>query len=83
MPRNPRFYAPGVPVHLIQRGNNRAACFFAEEDYRTNVGVPPGNERFKEQIETTLQCKVVHLRRGRPRKVGALPTINEERDEAG
>jgi len=24
----------GVPQHLIQRGNNRAACFFAEDDYR-------------------------------------------------
>ena len=34
MPRKPRYYVPGVPVHVIQRGNNRAACFFAEEDYR-------------------------------------------------
>ncbi len=25
---------PGVPVHLIQRGNNRSACFYADEDYR-------------------------------------------------
>jgi putative transposase len=23
----------GIPVHLIQRGNNRHACFFADEDY--------------------------------------------------
>jgi putative transposase len=23
----------GVPVHIIQRGNNRSACFFAGEDY--------------------------------------------------
>jgi putative transposase len=23
---------PGVPVHVIQRGSNRAACFFADED---------------------------------------------------
>lgn len=35
MPRKPRFYLPGVPVHLVQRGNNRQAVFFAEEDYRT------------------------------------------------
>jgi putative transposase len=26
-------YLPGVPCHVIQRGNNRDACFFAEEDY--------------------------------------------------
>ena len=34
MPRRPRLALPGVPLHLIQRGNNRQACFFAEEDYR-------------------------------------------------
>jgi putative transposase len=22
-----------LPVHLIQRGNNRSTCFFTEEDY--------------------------------------------------
>lgn len=25
---------PNVPVHLIQRGNNREDCFFADDDYR-------------------------------------------------
>ena len=34
MPRRPRLVLPGVPLHLIQRGNNRQACFAAEEDYR-------------------------------------------------
>ena len=34
MPRKPRFNLPGIPQHVIQRGNNRAPCFFAEEDYR-------------------------------------------------
>ena len=24
----------GVPHHIIQRGNNRSACFYAEEDYQ-------------------------------------------------
>lgn len=33
MPRKPRFFLPGVPVHAIQRGNNRQAIFFADEDY--------------------------------------------------
>jgi putative transposase len=33
MPRRPRLTLAGVAVHLIQRGNNRGACFFAEEDY--------------------------------------------------
>ncbi|MFN2338941.1 MAG: transposase, partial [Gammaproteobacteria bacterium] len=34
MARKPRFNLPGVPQHVIQRGNNREPCFFAEEDYR-------------------------------------------------
>ena len=34
MPRKPRMYLPGVPCHAIQRDNNRAACFFYEQDYR-------------------------------------------------
>lgn len=33
MPRKPRLQAAGLPVHIIQRGNNRQACFFADEDY--------------------------------------------------
>jgi putative transposase len=33
MPRKPRHYLPGVPCHVIQRGNNRAACFFDQQDY--------------------------------------------------
>lgn len=34
MPRRARVSLPGVPLHLIQRGNNRSACFFADEDYQ-------------------------------------------------
>ena len=34
MPRRPRFALPGIPQHVIQRGNNRVPCFVAEQDYR-------------------------------------------------
>ena len=34
MPRRPRVTFPGVPLHLIQRGNNRQACFYSDEDYQ-------------------------------------------------
>jgi REP-associated tyrosine transposase len=34
MPRQPRFFAPDQPLHVIQRGNNRCAIFGQEEDYR-------------------------------------------------
>ncbi len=33
MPRRPRIVYDNSTVHLIQRGNNRSACFFADEDY--------------------------------------------------
>jgi putative transposase len=38
MPRKPRFYLPDVPAHVIQRGNNRQAVFFSEDDYRAYLG---------------------------------------------
>ena len=33
MPRRSRLILPGIPLHIIQRGNNRQACFYADEDY--------------------------------------------------
>ena len=33
MPRKPRFYVPGAPVHVVQRGHNRSAVFFGDLDY--------------------------------------------------
>jgi putative transposase len=34
MARRPRLELPGIPLHVIQRGNNRAACFVADGDRR-------------------------------------------------
>lgn len=33
MPRRARLALAGIPWHIIQRGNNRAVCFHAEDDY--------------------------------------------------
>ena len=33
MPRRTRIHLPGLPLHIVQRGHNRDACFFTEEDY--------------------------------------------------
>ncbi len=33
MPRRARLRLAGLPLHIIQRGNNRAPCFYADEDY--------------------------------------------------
>ncbi len=34
MPRKARFYIPNMPAHIIQRGNNRQAVFFEDENYQ-------------------------------------------------
>ena len=34
MARLARLNLPGVPQHVIQRGNNRDACFYEEQDYK-------------------------------------------------
>ncbi len=34
MPRRPRIHLPGLPLHIVQRGHNRDACFFGEEDFQ-------------------------------------------------
>ena len=44
MPRKTRMYLPGIPAHVVQRGHNRDACFFSDEDYRfylERLGVHP------------------------------------------
>jgi putative transposase len=33
MPRKPRFFLAGVANHVIQRGNNKEAIFFEDQDY--------------------------------------------------
>jgi putative transposase len=33
MVRKLGFNLPGVPQHVIQRGNNRESCFYEQDDY--------------------------------------------------
>ena len=33
MPPRPRIHLAGVPLHIVQRGHNQDACFFADDDY--------------------------------------------------
>ena len=35
MPRRARVTLPGIAHHVIQRGNNRQACFYMDDDYET------------------------------------------------
>ena len=39
MSRHPRIVLPGVPLHIIQRGNNRNVCFFCKADYQAYLSL--------------------------------------------
>jgi putative transposase len=38
VPRRLRITLPGVALHLIQRGNDRQVCLFADEDFPAYLG---------------------------------------------
>ncbi len=39
MPRRKRMYLPGYPYHIVQRGNNREACFIESKNYQFYLGL--------------------------------------------
>ncbi len=63
MPRKPRMYLPGIPAHVVQRGNNRDACFFADEDYRYYLSaLSQGCQRYDVHLHAyCLMTNHVHL----------------------
>lgn len=63
MPRKPRFYLPDVPVHIVQRGNNRDAIFFDENDYLAYLGwLKEALKRYDCQLHAyVLMTNHVHL----------------------
>lgn len=56
MPRRPRISLAGLPLHLIQRGNNRSECFFAVEDYRAYLH---WLRRYAEGLDVRLHAYVL------------------------
>ncbi len=63
MPRKARMYLPHVPAHIVQRGNNRDACFFAEDDFNFYKQVlAEGLERYGAELHAyCLMTNHVHL----------------------
>lgn len=63
MPRRPRINLAGYPQHVVQRGHNREACFFAEEDYRFYLHwLRKGAEKYQCDIHSyVLMTNHVHL----------------------
>lgn len=45
MPRRARMYVPGYPYHIVQRGNNREACFVEPDNYQYYLKLWKDNSR--------------------------------------
>jgi putative transposase len=63
MSRKPRFNLPGIPQHVVQRGNNRKPCFFADADYRRYLDdLTAAASKYQCQIHAyVLMTNHVHL----------------------
>ncbi|MDQ7090163.1 MAG: transposase [Methylococcales bacterium] len=63
MARLPRLNLPNIPLHVIQRGNNRQACFFTETDYTVYLDkLKEYSRKYKVQVHSyILMTNHVHL----------------------
>lgn len=63
MARLPRLNLPGIPQHVVQRGNNRQACFFAEQDYTVYLSkLKEYSQKYKVAVHSyILMTNHVHL----------------------
>ena len=63
MPRKPRFYIPGFPVHIVQRGHNKNNVFFENEDYKVYLDwLQEGSEWYEVPIHAyALLPNEIHI----------------------
>jgi putative transposase len=63
VPRRARLRAAGIPLHVIQRGHDRRASFFADEDYRFYLyQLAELSRRFECQVHAyVLMTNHVHM----------------------
>lgn len=63
MPRKPRFYLPGLPVHAVQRGHSREPVFYEDADYQAYLGwLREGAERYGNAIHAyVLMTNHIHI----------------------
>ncbi|QQX81275.1 transposase [Shewanella sp. KX20019] len=73
MPRKPRANPIGVPQHIIQRGNNRQACFASQQDFIAYTGwLKDYAKKFQVEIHAwVFMTNHVHLL-CTPLKTGAI-----------
>jgi putative transposase len=79
MPRRHRIDLPGIPQHIVQRGNNRGVCFFSDDDRLVYLALLL---RYAKQLAVDLHAYVlmtnhVHLL-ATPRQHGAVSTLMQD-----
>ena len=65
-------YLPDVPAHIVQRGNNREPCFFAEDDYRLYLDrLGQALKRYQVKLHAyVLMSNHVHMLMSHPMLLG-------------
>ena len=63
MARLPRIIVPGLPLHIIQRGNNKQATFFSAEDYHKYLeALKEASEKYECLVHAyVLMTNHIHL----------------------
>ena len=63
MARKPRLYLKEIPCHIVQRGNNRQACFFSDQDFGFYINrLQEALQRYHVQLHAfVLMTNHVHL----------------------
>ena len=63
MPRKRRVCPPGLPVHVVQRGNNRQACFAGDSDLKAYANwLREGAEKYRVRVHAwVFMTNHVHL----------------------
>jgi len=63
VPRKPQFFVVGLPVHIVQRGNNRQAVFFENIDYEVYLALlSEARDRYRCEVHAhVLMTNHVHI----------------------
>lgn len=79
MPRRRRIDLPHIPQHIVQRGNNRGACFFCDDD-RLSYLASLQRHAYRLDVDVhalVLMTNHVHLL-ATPRRHGAISTLMQD-----
>lgn len=79
MPRPPRFIVPDIPVHIVQRGNNRQTCFRQRRDYRSYLAaLRETSEQYRVSIHAfVLMTNHIHIL-ARPERLDAISRMMQQ-----